>query len=211
MMSKKNDVASFFSLIVCIIPFIISIIFYKSLPEVVATHWDLNGNPNGYFPRFIAAFAVPTLILIGHIFVQFILKNKKEEKYAPAMEIISIWLAPLLSLVVQSVIILNAIGTNIRWEMSVYIIVGLIFVFIGNYLPKSKPNNIAGIKFPWIMKSEKNWVRTNRFTGYVWIVDGLLIIIAGLFKLEWVFFSAFIVLIGAPVIYSIIISKGMSR
>lgn len=206
-MKYKKNIPKYISLIVCLIPFIISSIFYKSLPKIVATHWDIDGNPNGYLPKVFAAYLVPTIILIGQIFFHFLPNNKKEEKYPPLVKSISIWLAPLLSIIIQSVIILKALKVNTSWEVFVFISVGSIFIIVGSFFINELDNDIVCIKFPWIIRNKENIYKLNRFTGYVWIFSGLLTIFSGLFKFNVIFLCSFITLFALPFIYSIIIYK----
>jgi uncharacterized membrane protein len=54
---------------------------------------------------------------------------------------------------------------------------GIMFVAIGNYLPKTRQNLTMGIKVPWTLANEKNWNLTHRFGGYLWIGGGVAMII----------------------------------
>ena len=56
---------------------------------------------------------------------------------------------------------------------------GLLFVVIGNYLPKCKRNYTLGIKVKWTLANEENWNATHRFAGKVWVLGGLLMMIGG--------------------------------
>ena len=44
---------------------------------------------------------------------------------------------------------------------------GVMFIFIGNYLPKVKQNRTLGIKISWALNNEENWNKTHRFGGKV--------------------------------------------
>jgi hypothetical protein len=58
---------------------------------------------------------------------------------------------------------------------SMAIMVGMLFVIIGNYLPKCKQSYTLGIKLPWTLNSEANWNATHRIGGKVWMLGGLLL------------------------------------
>ena len=57
---------------------------------------------------------------------------------------------------------------------------GLMFAAIGNYLPKCRPNRTVGIRISWTLGSEENWIATHRFAGKVWVIGGLIIVLAAL-------------------------------
>ena len=48
----------------------------------------------------------------------------------------------------------------------VNIMVGIMFIILGNYVHKVKQNYTVGMKLPWTLNSEENWNRTNRMTGW---------------------------------------------
>ena len=52
------------------------------------------------------------------------------------------------------------------------------YIVVGNYLPKCRQNYTVGIKVPWTLNSEENWDRTHRFSGKLWIIGGLVLVIA---------------------------------
>jgi uncharacterized membrane protein len=73
---------------------------------------------------------------------------------------------------------------------------GVLFIFIGNWLPKCKQTYTLGIRLPWTLADEDNWNRTHRFAGPVWVVCGLVVmagaLIGGAFL--WVMLAALLVL-----------------
>ena len=58
---------------------------------------------------------------------------------------------------------------------------GLLFIGLGNYLPRVKPNYTFGIRTPWTLASEEVWHRTHRASGPVFVVAGIATFIAALF------------------------------
>ncbi len=59
-----------------------------------------------------------------------------------------------------------------------HILVGLLFIVIGNYLPQCKPNYFVGIKTPWTLSNEEVWRKTHRFSGKVFVVLGVIMILS---------------------------------
>ena len=58
------------------------------------------------------------------------------------------------------------------------ILLGLMFIVIGNYLPKCKQSYTMGIKLPWTLNDEENWNRTHRLGGKLWVACGLIFIVS---------------------------------
>ena len=57
--------------------------------------------------------------------------------------------------------------------------VGLLFIGMGNYLPRVKQNYTLGIKTPWALADPENWRRTQRFGGACFMVLGVGLIVMG--------------------------------
>jgi uncharacterized membrane protein len=53
--------------------------------------------------------------------------------------------------------------------------VGLLFVFLGNYLTRVEPNWFIGIRTPWTLSSDSVWRRTHRTGGWLMVIGGLVL------------------------------------
>jgi len=49
----------------------------------------------------------------------------------------------------------------------------IMFVLIGNYLPKTRPSFFFGIRTPWTLTSDTSWEKTHRLGGRLFMVAGL--------------------------------------
>ena len=83
---------------------------------------------------------------------------------------------------------------------------GLLFMIIGNYLPKVKQNNTIGIRVVWTLQDEENWSATHRFSGKLWMASGILCMLCGLFEESMAALVLYIVSIMAAAIISILYS-----
>ena len=95
-----------------------------------------------------------------------------------------------------------AMGMEIRVEKIMPVFLGLLFVVIGNYLPKCKQSYTVGIKIPWTLNSEENWFRTHRMAGRLWTVCGLAMMVTAFLGGFWVFMVITLVMVLVPVLYS---------
>ena len=78
--------------------------------------------------------------------------------------------------------------------------IGVLFMIIGNYLPKCKQNYTMGIKLPWTLDDEENWNRTHRFAGFLWVAGGVVIAINAFLKWEWLFLVVVFAMVLIPTI-----------
>ena len=100
----------------------------------------------------------------------------------PLMRTLSVWLCPVFSLVLVPSTILIGLGCSISMTAVVFLILGVMFLILGNYLPKCRRTYTMGIRLPWTLASEENWRRTHRFAGKLWVLGGLLLLTAAVLK-----------------------------
>ena len=118
-----------------------------------------------------------------------------------------LWIIPVLSVVMHVVTYAAALGKEVRMEVIMPVLIGLILAIIGNYLPKCKQNYTIGIKIPWTLSSEENWNKTHRFAGWIWTFGGVLIMLTGFFGGFWIFFIVVLLMVFAPFLYSYLLYR----
>ena len=190
--------------------FIISVVFYSRLPEQVATHWGSGSQADGYSSRNMAAFGIPAFMLLMTVIVNMIPAiDPKRENIRRSRELMTIvrWFIVLLAIMVQLVIVLSAVGISINVSSVVSVPIALLFVLLGNYLPKCRQNYTLGIKLPWTLADEENWTKTHHLAGYVWTIGGILMTIMGFFRLEFLYFDVLLGIILIPWVYSYMIYR----
>lgn len=194
--------------IICILPLILSFAVYDKLPEQIAIHWDDAGNPDNYAAKWIAAFGMPLLLLAIHLVsMVIIVYDPKKKNQSQVMRLFSFWLIPVLSLILVPVTLFIGMGKNIPMSMVVTLLVGIIFVITGNYLPKSRQNYTIGIKLPWTLADTDNWNKTHRLAGVLWILAGVFMIAMPFLPIQsglW-FVAVLAIMILLPVLYSFIL------
>lgn len=95
------------------------------------------------------------------------------------MRAISIWALPFASLLLVPITLFIALGASVPIVTIGTLLVGTLFVVMGNYLPKTRQNYVMGIKLPWTFSDTENWNKTNRLAGYVMMAGGMVVLIGG--------------------------------
>ena len=143
--------------LVCLLPLIMSLVVYPDLPEQVAIHWDSTGNPDNFAPKALAAFGLPFVFLALNLFSKLKLFNDPKRAYtSQTMQLLTIWLPPVLSVILVPITLLIALGRNIQITLVAPVILGALLIIVGNYLPKSRQNYTIGIKLPWTLHDPHN-------------------------------------------------------
>ena len=72
------------------LPILIGLILWSKLPDSMATHWDVNGQANGWSGKGTTVFFLPCILMIIHLFAVFLTLNdpKKTNIHKKPMTII---------------------------------------------------------------------------------------------------------------------------
>lgn len=100
---------------------------------------------------------------------------------------------------------LNILGYNIPIDVWIPTMVGVLFLVLGNYMPKIKNNWFMGIRTPWTLSSEEVWNKTHRLAGKTFIAGGVVMIAMNFFPLAMqmpIFFIMIAIMVLVPMIYS---------
>ena len=193
-----------------LVPFAISLAFYSRLPEQVPTHWNGAGEVNGYSSRLMACFGIPGFMLLMAVVVNFAyIADPKRANIARSRELkqITRWFIVILAVLVQCITMLSGVGVELNVGLLTSVPISILFIVIGNYMPKCKQNYTLGIKLPWTLADEDNWNRTHRLAGYVWTVGGAAMVVCGIAGWSCLFFGIMIVMAMIPAVYSFLIYR----
>lgn len=207
------------SCLLCLLPIILFLIIYNDLPTTIPIHWNSQGQIDNEMNKNIVGFIFPVGFSLFNAFLNGVFtifgKSKLLESDAntsPLARITRLWLFPALAVIILPCSFFIALGYNIPIISIVTILVGLIFVIIGNYLPKTERNWLIGFRFPWTIDDKKVWKQTNRFGGYLLLLSGICSIVLGILSFQYPIFSSFVLLIIivpiiATMIYSFVVAK----
>ena len=194
--SKKEMILS---VVLCLLPIVLGLVMWKDLPERVPTHFDLNNQPNGYSSKAFAVFGLPILMAALDALCLFGLKSDpKADKHSKVLVRFMLWFIPGLGLLVYSLCLLAAVGKNVNIALIMQLLIGVVFLIVGNYLPKCRRNYTMGIKLPWTLDNDDNWNYTHRLGGFVWVIAGLVQLINAFVGSPWVFFVTIAVAVLLP-------------
>ena len=207
-MIKKNLKTMIITSIIILLPILAGLVLWNQLPAQIATHFGSNGAPNGWSSKGFAVFGIPLILLVVHwLCVAFTGTDPKNQNISDKMITLVLWICPVMSIACNASMYMYTLDSSINTTKFGMLLMGCIFIVIGNYMPKMKQSYTIGIKLPWTLSSEENWYRTHRFAGYTFMLGGVFVIVAGFMQLMWVAFVALLVMSGLPMVYSYILYK----
>ena len=206
-MNKKQLILTSF---VIVLPALIGAFFWKALPEQIPTHFGIDGQADGYSSKVFTLVAFPILFVLFQIIALASLERESVKVTVPAkMRRFYTWLIPVLSLIIQGSIYANALGFIKSGPTLVTTFLAIVFIVIGNYLPKMQRNATVGVRIPWTLSDDKNWYKTHRMAGKLWVIGGLIILLESFVQvaMPYVMGVVIAIMIIAPMIYSFLLSR----
>ena len=160
---------------IALIPFVYLAFIWNKLPEKVPMHWNGAGEIDRWGSKIEILF--PLLLISGIGYFTFLIipsldpkgnLDKMGNKLHNLRYIISAFLTLLGLFIVYSI---QTINSNPKM---IFVIIGLLFTFLGNYFKTIKPNYFIGIRTPWTLENEDVWKKTHLLGGKLWFICGLL-------------------------------------
>lgn len=210
-MLKQNKGLLILTSILILLPIATGLLLWNRLPDEIPTHWNAAGEVDGWSSKPMSVFALPCFILAVHWFCTLATcTDPKNKNHTPKMLKLVLWICPVMSILTGTLIYCFAMGIHLDVTVIMPVLMGLMFVFIGNYLPKCKQNYTIGIKVVWALEDSANWNATHRFAGKLWMAGGILIIACSLIFREAIvpfFFAGVLIMALAPTLYSYLYYK----
>jgi len=151
----------------------------------VPIHWGADGQVDGYASKTVGLFLLPlvTAGVAALFWVIPVIEPRRANIARSGKAYAAIWVSVVLMLAAVDVVaIAAAMGAEPDMSLIVFVATGALFIVIGNYLPKVRPNYLMGIRTPWTLTSDLSWDRTHRVGGRLFVLEGLLFILIGLIR-----------------------------
>ena len=200
-----------------VVSLLIAVIAYPFLPEQIPFHFDSTGRVDRYggaWTIFLMPAVIVFLILSAEIARNLDPKKQAYQKFSKQYYGIH-FIVSLLFIVLEIYIIAVSVGIevlNINHLMP--FVMGILFMALGNSMPKFKHNYFCGIRTCYTIANEEVWFRTHRFAGKLWFVGGIAMMLT-VFLPTNVIMIAFLVIVGViaiiPVIYSYFVYQRIER
>ena len=190
-----------FIIIGIILAFAVAFYSYPHMPEKMASHWNINGEADGYMQKFWGLFLIPFVLVGAGILLAIIpridpLKKNLQESIRYYGWFVVAFFAFMLFIFAQ--VILWNLGIHVSFNRTIPIGIGVLFFFIGSVMKKVKRNWFIGIRTPWTLSSDNVWKKTHEKTGKLFQIAGLMSL-AGIFFRQYSFYFAIFPIIAVSI------------
>lgn len=166
------------------------------MPERVPVHWNVNWNVDRYGSRYelLLISLSPIAIYYGMLLMKKIdprhekiaLRNKTYELMRKGLSFFFVVLSCFFYYIV--------FHSQTNGTFIMCLLFGILFIGVGNYMPRFPQNYFLGIRTPWTLNDEVNWKITHRIGGYLFLVGGLVIIISAFLSSKVAFIVLMVVI-----------------
>ena len=132
---KVDKKSLFLSVGICLLPILIGVYYYDVLPEQIAVHFNFNGEPNNFVSKTRAIIELPIFFAIVQVIISLVVDFDKTPKKGA---LIIKGIVPLISVLVQGGLIAYSLDNNFNVTKLTALVIGILFIVLGNYLPKKE-------------------------------------------------------------------------
>jgi len=204
--------SEWFSWLMILVVIIVAIWAYPQLPEIVPSHWNAAGEIDNYSSKLTHVLLFPGIIIgLYLLFIVIPYIEPRRGHFIKSLGFYQIIRNSMMAFMAIMFGISTYAGLSeqpISINTVVPIMIGILFISIGNYLSQIKSNFFMGIRTPWTLSSDEVWRKTHSVGGYSFVIGGLLFLASPFISTPW---NAYVPIIGIliatliPVIYSYII------
>lgn len=171
---KKSKVIIF---LIILLSFAIAVYLYPKMPARMASHWNFQGNVDGYMPKFWGLFLMPFISVIIVLLLIFLPKIdplkaniEKFRKYFDGFIILMM----LFLLYIYLLSIYWNLGGRFNMGRLMAPALAILFYYCGVLIEKAKRNWFIGIRTPWTLSSDRVWDKTHRLGGKLFKIAGVI-------------------------------------
>ena len=206
----------YFSLFLILVSLILSIYFYPSMPDKMASHWNSSGEVDGFMSKNFVLFLFPVISLFIGLLLMYIPRiDPLKQNFKSFEKEYDLFVLTFLVFFIS--IQLFVIYWNLGYHRDIRLIISMslsiLFIVIGLMLKKTKRNFFVGIRTPWTLSSDVVWDKTHKIGGYLFILLGFIFAFS-LFLKEFsihIILSSIFIVIVSLFIYSYIIFKRLKK
>lgn len=205
-----------FPLVIIFLSLIIGVALYPYLPDVLAIHWGINGEVNGYASKTFALFFMPGLNIF--LLAVFLLLPKTYP-YKKSFDEFDQYYYLFTNIVfaflfyTHLLTIFWHLGTRFNMLQAMSPGFAILYYYAGILMKTTHRNWFVGVRTPWTLKSNFVWEKTHQLGAVLFQITGLLCLVALFVPQLSVFLVLVPILVSSVIlfVYSYVISLSHHR
>lgn len=212
MKKTHNMMRIVISSLITLLPMIVGFFSWSLLPDKLPVRFHFSGEAYDFANKLIVIIGLPLFLLAMHLLVAFVTKPQSEDTtsfISNKLYLILLSIVPLVSLFCTVMIFSEALQLKLDLFTIIQAFFAVLYFIGGNYLPKIRRNRFVGTKLPWTSRSDYNWNKTNRLTGWLFFILGFIFLINIFVRVNgwYILGLALVAVTVIPIVYSYALSK----
>ena len=189
-------------------PFVYLAVIWNNLPEKVPVHWNYNGQIDRWGEKYTLIIIVFLFTIFLYVLMLIIPKiDPKKRLEVMGGKFYQLKFILLLFFSGLALIIVNiSKNESLSNPGLINTLIGFLFIVLGNYFKVIQPNYFIGIRTPWTLENKEVWKSTHEFSGKLWMLGGLIIVLSGLLLsnelLKYSLISVMVIIVIVPILFS---------
>ena len=167
--------------LLALLPLALVAVLYARLPDQVPMHWGIDGEVNRWGSKselWLMGALGPLFALLFQFLPRLDPRKRSYEKFQKYYEATALVLTAFIAVIMGVTLAEILRPGTLSLGRVISALVGLLFLFLGNLMGKVKSNFFLGIRNPWTLSDPDVWNRTQRLSGRLSFVSGLLILLS---------------------------------
>lgn len=220
MIMMKNKLLWLFTLL----PVIVTSVAVRFLPEQIPAHYGIDGAVDRWGSKYESFILPVTVIFMAFMWLLILSRfNKKaqsadEKASAEAKSNLTVlYIAAVCTQALFNIMCYVMLYGSFKKVTTIHaggfdfgsivcFLCGLIFLILGNYMPKVKRNYIMGLRTKWSLANDEAWANSNRAGGIMFVVSGVIVMVLSIAFKGFVPAVAMLVLLTIDVILAFVLS-----
>lgn len=202
-MLKQNKSKLIVSSLIIFLPTLFGAVLWNRLPAQIVTRFSWDGSADNWSGKPFVVFGLPTIFFAVHVFCIFCtLSDSKSRGIGGKLINLLFWIIPSVSLIIMSALYAISLGISIDLRFLCTLLIAILYLILGNLLPKSRQNYTVGLKFPWTLHNQENWNHTHRFAAWCMVISSAVLVMSASFQVYWLVFVTLLTNTALPFVYS---------
>ena len=204
-------------IVILVAMIVVATFFYDKMPQRVPSHWNFQGDIDGYMSKKSFVLFFPTLSVAIYSFMTFLPFVDPLKKNVQKFANVYLWMKTIIVGFLSFLfflIIYISVSEKLFFPvgLAVTLSIGIMMVLLGMVMPLIKKNYFIGIRTPWTIESEEVWSITHKRAKFAFVIGGAIMILGGIFEAItfWFFLVAILTLLW-PVIDSYFIYRKIAK
>lgn len=168
-------------IVIIVVSFLIGIYFYPQMPDRMASHWNSQGQVDGYMSKAWALFLMPGMSVGLYLLFLLIPRidplKKNIQKFRNYFDNFIIILLVFLFYLYLATIFWN-LGFQFNMGYTLLPALSILFYYVGILVENAKRNWFIGIRTPWTLSSDRVWKKTHSIGGRLFKAYAIFILVS---------------------------------